>query len=114
MLRVRRCAALSGFRLPTLPPVASACRLRSVKTRNAVLVNRFRTQLRLEGTPMVSQQQTPKPRIDEFPSDRSQLAAMSPEERAAVYLNSIRRAMSFFVLLAIAGIVLGIIALMKN
>ena len=49
---------------------------------------------------MASQQRTTKPSIDEFPSDRSLLAAMSPEERAAIYLNSIRRAMSFFVLLA--------------
>jgi hypothetical protein len=63
---------------------------------------------------MASQQHAPKPSIDEFPSDRSHLAAMSPEERAAIYLNSIRRAMSFFVLLAIAGVVLGIIAVTKN
>jgi hypothetical protein len=63
---------------------------------------------------MASQQHTPKPSIDEFPSDRRQLASMTPEERAAIYLNSIRRAMSFFVLLAIAGVVLGIIAVTKN
>lgn len=63
---------------------------------------------------MASQQHAPKPGIDEFPADRSQLATMSPEERAAIYLNSIRRAMSFFVLLAIAGVVLGAIALFKH
>jgi hypothetical protein len=28
---------------------------------------------------------------------------MSPEERSAIYLNSIRKAMSFFVLLALAA-----------
>lgn len=63
---------------------------------------------------MASQQHTPEPSIDEFPSDRSQLAAMSPEERSAIYLNSIRRSMSFFVVLAIASVILAIVAVMKH
>jgi hypothetical protein len=67
-----------------------------------------------KGEAMTDQQQTPKIAIDEFPADRSTLAAMSPEERSAIYLNSIRKAMSFFVLLALAGVVLGIVAVMKH
>ena len=34
MLRVRRCAALLGVRLPTLPPVASVCRLRIQRSKS--------------------------------------------------------------------------------
>lgn len=42
------------------------------------------------------------------------LAAMSPEERAAIYLNMIRKSMTFFVVLAIVGIILGVIAVTRN
>lgn len=63
---------------------------------------------------MASQQPTPEPTIDQLPNDPAVLAAMSPEERAAIYLNMIRKSMSFFVLLAIAGVVLGAIALFRH
>lgn len=63
---------------------------------------------------MASQQETPRPQVDQLPSDPAVLAAMSPEERAAIYLNMIRKSMTFFVLLAIAGIILGVIAVTKN
>jgi hypothetical protein len=41
VLRVRLFAAFPGFRRPTLPPVASACRaaVRKVKIENAVLIS---------------------------------------------------------------------------
>jgi hypothetical protein len=63
---------------------------------------------------MASQQQTPQPIVDQMPSDPAALAAMSPEERSAIYLNMIRKAMSFFVILAIVGVVLGIVAVLKH
>jgi len=55
-----------------------------------------------------------QPRIDEFPSDRSQLANLTPAERSAIYLNSIRKSMAFFVFLALVGIVLSVFALLKH
>lgn len=49
-----------------------------------------------------------RPRIDAYPTD-SILARMTTDERAAVYLASIRRMMIFFVVLAVIGIITGVI-----
>ena len=47
-----------------------------------------------------------QPDVDKFPRDRQVLARLSPEERAAIYLNSIRK--MFILLLVVVAI--GIIA----
>ena len=55
---------------------------------------------------------TPKPAhkpIDTLPLSQEQLAAMTPEERSAVYLNSIRKTLLFLAALAAVGIVVGIV-----
>lgn len=53
--------------------------------------------------------QAPKVTVDAMPFNRSTLAGMSPEERAAIYLNQIRKMMIFFTVLAALGILAGII-----
>ncbi|MBR7832796.1 hypothetical protein KDL01_05960 [Actinospica durhamensis] len=63
---------------------------------------------------MTESQEQRKPGIDEFPSDRSQLANLTPEERSAIYLNSIRKSMAFFVFLAVVGIALSFAAMLKH
>ena len=47
-----------------------------------------------------------QPEVDKFPRDSRVLAGLSPEERAAIYLNSIRK---MFILLLIV-VAIGIIA----
>lgn len=49
-----------------------------------------------------------RPRIDAYPSD-SILARMTTDERAVVYMASIRRMMIFFVVLAALGIIAEVI-----
>lgn len=63
---------------------------------------------------MASWQQPAAPRVDQLPSDPAVLAAMSPEERTAIYLNMIRKMMTFFVVLALVLIVLGVIAFLTR
>ena len=50
--------------------------------------------------------------IDRFPEDRGQIVYKGAEERIAIYLNSIRKMLAFFVVLAViavlAAIILGI------
>lgn len=47
--------------------------------------------------------------FDEMPYDRSRLALLTPDERCAVYLNSIRKMMIFFTVLTILGLAAGIV-----
>jgi hypothetical protein len=58
----------------------------------------------------------PKPRaataarpVDTMPFEREHLARLTPEERSAIYLNSIRKSMIFFVVVAVVGIVAAVI-----
>jgi hypothetical protein len=48
-------------------------------------------------------------KVDAMPYDRRKLAELTPEERSAIYLNSIRKMMVFFVVLVVVGIVVGVI-----
>ena len=47
--------------------------------------------------------------IDTMPFEREHLARLTPEERSAIYLNSIRKSMMFFVILAVVGIVAAVV-----
>jgi hypothetical protein len=47
--------------------------------------------------------------LDVMPFERTDLARFTPEQRCAIYLNSIRKMMIFFVVLATVGIVAGVI-----
>jgi hypothetical protein len=47
--------------------------------------------------------------IDQFPENRDQIVFKSTDERIAIYLNSIRKMLIFFVVLAAVGIIVGII-----
>lgn len=53
--------------------------------------------------------------VDAMPADAATLAGLSPQERAAIYLNSIRKMMIFFTVLGVlalgVGAVFGIIAI---
>lgn len=46
---------------------------------------------------------------DEMPDNRSLLWSMTPEQRAAIYLNQIRKMLIFFVVLTVLGIIAGVI-----
>lgn len=48
--------------------------------------------------------------IDDFPADRAELANLTPAERVAIYVNSIRKAVNFFVLLTLIVLVIVLIA----
>jgi len=63
---------------------------------------------------MTNQQPSARPRVDQLPDDPAVLAAMSPEERCAIYLNIIRKSMTFFVALALILIVLLVIAIIRG
>lgn len=45
--------------------------------------------------------------VDAMPADAATLAALSPQERAAIYLNSIRKMMIFFTVLAVVSLGVG-------
>jgi hypothetical protein len=47
--------------------------------------------------------------VDRMPEDPAVLAQMTPEERAAVYLNSIRKMLVFFTVLTVIGLIAGVI-----
>ena len=47
--------------------------------------------------------------VDSMPSAVAVLAAKPPEERIAIYLNSIRKMLIFFTVLVVIGIVAGVI-----
>lgn len=47
--------------------------------------------------------------VDAMPEDNAVLARMTPEERSAVYLNSIRRMLVFFTVLTVIGLIAGVI-----
>jgi len=47
--------------------------------------------------------------LDKMPYERTALAALTPAERAAIYLNQIRKMMVFFVILTVLGIIAGVI-----
>ena len=58
------------------------------------------------GVPQVQHTQVS---VDSMPVDKAVLARLSAEERIAVYLNSIRKMLIFFTVLAVIGIAAGII-----
>ena len=47
--------------------------------------------------------------VDAMPFDRTALAQMSPEQRSAIYLNQIRKMLIFFTVLAVIGVVGGVV-----
>ena len=57
----------------------------------------------------VPQAQARKAAVDSMPFDRSSIARWTPTERCALYLNQIRKMMIFFVVLAVVGIIAGVI-----
>jgi len=54
------------------------------------------------------------PQVDSMPADRAVLASLTPEQRAAIYLNQIRKMLIFFVVLAAVGIIAGLIIWIAN
>jgi hypothetical protein len=57
----------------------------------------------------VAQVQQMQIRVDAMPSSLEALARLTPEQRSAIYLNQIRKMMIFFVILAVIGIIAGVI-----
>ena len=53
--------------------------------------------------------QEPKADVDAMPYERAVLAAMTPEQRTAIYVNQIRKILIFFAVLAVVGIITGVI-----
>jgi hypothetical protein len=53
--------------------------------------------------------------VDAMPADAATLASLSPQERTAIYVNSIRKMMIFFTVLGVlalgVGVVFGIVAI---
>jgi hypothetical protein len=47
--------------------------------------------------------------IDSMPFDRASMANLTPDERSAIYLNQIRKMLIFFVVLAVVGLIAGVI-----
>lgn len=50
-----------------------------------------------------------QPKLDRFPRDSRILARLSPEERAAIYLNSIRKMFMLLLVVVAIGIVAAVI-----
>lgn len=63
---------------------------------------------------MTSEQPSVDLKTDEYPSDPAVLAAMSPQERIALYLNMIRKSLAMLVLLGMAFLVLSLVAVIRS
>jgi hypothetical protein len=63
---------------------------------------------------MTDEQPSADPKIDEYPSDPAVLAAMSPQERIALYLNMIRKSLAMLVLLGLAFLVISLVEVIRS